>query len=401
MKKRVAIVSPMVLSSASGAGRKTLLTLDVLRELGYDVTLFAIKGGITPPRDVRTIELDDYEVRYDKALSREIEKEFFFLRKYFPKIFSTIVGGHFDVVQISGGARAVPQAAAFLAAKTTRAKTVYLYNDLIPETATLMRGLSYNGLLCKLLIVFERILFKLSNVVIVVSDTMKSYLVRRHGKKFGHRIEVVYPYVNLREFARRPRAKDLIRKFGIPEGEAIIIYVGKLEPVIRGLEDLVSVFAKLVRQRRVRAYLLLVGEGSIRKKLEQMAAREKVKDRVILTGNIVHEEAVELVREANVAVISYPESIDTHIAIPTKIVEYMAAGKIIVVSKLAQTKRMLGENAMYYDTKNPCSFADALEKAVTRVDKPRRLSQKVREIAAMFDQKVIKRKIEKLYRNLG
>jgi glycosyltransferase involved in cell wall biosynthesis len=400
LEKRVAVVSPLLLSPETGAGRKILLAIEVLRELGCRVTVFIIKGGMKLGEDIKTIELDDYKIDFNRSIAREMEREFSLLRKYSLRILAPILRGKFDIVQIHSPTRAMPQVAAFLAAKITGAKVVYYLHDLLPDTAVIMRGLSPNSLLYKLVLVFEKMVFKLSNIIIVVSDTMKTVLVRRHGERYWKRVRVIYPYADL-EPAGPGIDRHLIEKYGIPQGKKVIAYVGKLEPKCRGLEDLITAFGKLTQERRNEAYLLLVGAGIAAKELDRMAVEQGVKDRVVFTGNLPHEEATELMREAEIAVIPLPESIAAHIAIPTKIVEYIAAGKLIVTSKLMQIRRILGEDAIYYDPKSSNSLADALEKALTSLNKLRKMRKRVQGKARVFDKDVVKRELKELYKCIG
>jgi glycosyltransferase involved in cell wall biosynthesis len=400
MRSRVAIVSPFLLGYEDGASRRVLLSLEAWRELGCAVTVFTVRGGIRLDNDLRVIELDNYEIEYHRTVSRELSKEFSLLRRYFFKIFTTIIRERFDVVEIHGVTRAAPQIAAFLAAKLSRARIVYNYHDLLPEEATLTRGVSHNSLMYELLLLFEKFMFGLSNRIIVVSDTMKDVLLARYGEKFRERIQVIYPNVDLHEFAGPKSTKFSVKRYGIPEHKPIVIYIGRLDPMIRGLENLMIAFGKLVREKRIDAYLLLVGKGSIREGLKQIAIEQGVIDRVVFTGSVVHEEAATLLREANIAVICYPESIGTHIALPTKIVEYMATGKIIVASRLAQIKRTLGGNAIFFDFKDPNSFADALEKAIHKIDEAEKVRKEVQRKARLFDKEMVKEKATELYKEI-
>jgi glycosyltransferase involved in cell wall biosynthesis len=401
MRKRVAIVSPFSVGYEGGASRRVMLTLEALRELGYHITIFSIKDGVSFAKNIRTVELDDYKIEYLKTVSGEIRKELSLLRKYLLKISVTILREKFDIVQIHGVTRVAPQIAAFLAARMTRAKIVYIYHDLLPEGATLTRGVPQNSLMYRLLLIFEKFVLGLCSIVVVVSDVMRDVLVKRYGEKLGRRVHVIYPYVNLNEFIGEEATEYSLKRYGIRKREPIIIYVGRLDPMARGLENLVIAFGKLVKERTVGAYLLLVGEGTIRRKLEQMAVEQGVRDRVVFTGHVTHEEVAELVREADVAVVSYPESIITHTALPNKIVEYMAAGKIIVTSRLAQIKRVLGRSAVYFNSGDTNSFVDALENAVMKIDKAEKLRQEVQEKARLFEKKVVKEKVMALYQNLG
>jgi glycosyltransferase involved in cell wall biosynthesis len=397
MTKRVVVVFPQTLSYQDGAGRRALLAIDALEELGYRLTILTTKEGVRLPKDSAKIELDSYQTEYHRSITREMGKELYLLRKHFLKIFTNILREKSDIVQIHGATRAVPIIAALLGAKLAGSRIIYFLDDLIPDTATLMRGLSSDSLSYGLLKVFEKVVCSSSNRIIVVSDTMKDVLLGRYGERFAERIHVIPPYVDIEKVVGSNMKRHSPKSGVIPRGGLVIFYVGKLEPRIRGLEGLIAGFGKLVVKGKTDAHLLLIGDGSARNELERMAAEQGIEDRVVFTGNVSHEDVVKLMQEGDIAVIPYPKSVETHIAVPTKVVEYMAAGKTIVTSRLVQIKRILGKNAIYYDPENTDSLLGALEEAVMSIHKGEKIGRTLQEKAAMFKKEVVKGKLKELY----
>lgn len=394
---RIAIVFTLEFKGTHGAGRKAIFMANALKELGYDITIFTMGYEKGFEKKYKIIEIEPYKIEYKSGLLQNIRQELSLLRKYFFKIFYTILKNKYDIVQIHGATRAVPQLVALLAAKLTRAKIVYFYHDLLPETAILLRNIPKESIIYYIVRIFEKIMCDFSDVIIVVSDAMKLILRKRVKNK---KIEVVYPTVNTDEFGNCGSA-NLREKYDIEVAKPVIIYVGKLEPGIRGLELLLEAFSLLIKKRNMEAYLFLVGGGAAEKELRKLAEKLGIERYVIFTGEKGHEEVINHLCIADIAVVPYPESIETNVSIPTKLLEYMASGKIIVASNLAQFRAILRNDAIYFKPNDVRDLAEKLEKAVRDINALRRIGENLKKKVQKFDEKRVKQKIKKMYLQLN
>lgn len=81
-----------------------------------------------------------------------------------------------------------------------------------------------------------------------------------------------------------------------------LVWVGRMEPV-KGLDVLLRAFAR-VRATAPAVQLHLVGDGSLRPKLEALAAELQVRDGVHFAGSVAPESLGHWYRAANLTVLS-------------------------------------------------------------------------------------------------
>jgi glycosyltransferase involved in cell wall biosynthesis len=112
----------------------------------------------------------------------------------------------------------------------------------------------------------------LCRTLVAVSDEIKGSLASRMPLSKG-KIQVIYNGVDterFRPFVSSDEATQIARRYSLPEDSFIIGSVGRLEPV-KNLAMLLHAFAHLMQTGARDAHLILVGEGSERHQLEQMA----------------------------------------------------------------------------------------------------------------------------------
>lgn len=145
-------------------------------------------------------------------------------------------------------------------------------------------------------------------------------------------------------------------------GRFVIGFSGSMKPW-HGLPILIAAF-KSIREQVPHAHLLLVGDGS-----ELPAVRERLQEcgllsAATLTGVVPSAQMPGHITAMDVAVAPYPASPDFYFS-PLKIVEYMAAGRAIVASRIGQICELLEHDraALLCAAGNP----DALEDAILRM----------------------------------
>ena len=118
-----------------------------------------------------------------------------------------------------------------------------------------------------------------------------------------------------------------------------VAFVGNLRPW-HGVEILIDAFAEFSKIHE-NSKLLIVGEGNpLKEGLHKRCNLLGICDKVKFTGAVPFEEIPLLLEKVDVAVAPYPDLVDFYFS-PLKLLEYMAAGKSIVASRIGQVAQIL------------------------------------------------------------
>ena len=188
-----------------------------------------------------------------------------------------------------------------------------------------------------------------ADMILPVTDVLADY-----ARKVGvpeSRITVIPNGINHKRFADNtivPKSYD--------KGNAIVIgFVGfvrewhGIDKVIRLIESLENIDVKL----------LIVGDGPIRKDLEQQAQAAGLSDKFLITGVVARNEMSEWLNIIDIAL--QPDV--TSYASPLKMLEYMAKGKAIVAPDTPNIRELLAHrvNALLFTVDDKEGFLNAIE----------------------------------------
>lgn len=130
--------------------------------------------------------------------------------------------------------------------------------------------------------VTDNIASRLTDAVIAVSDSLAD-LLRRQVVRYPARIRVITNGVDVNTVLPPIDRAALRAKLGLPVEACVIGSVGRLEPV-KNYELALQAFAQLEATNGVSPILVLVGDGSERARLEQLAITIGIASRVHFLG---------------------------------------------------------------------------------------------------------------------
>lgn len=189
----------------------------------------------------------------------------------------------------------------------------------------------------------EREVLQHADLLVAVSEGVRAYLLRNAVSP--ERIQVLPNGVNLALFNPEVDGSEIRRQYGL--GNSLVIgFSGSLRPW-HGVDMLVRAFASLYHvsqnrsfQNRTDLHLLIVGDGSQREPLEELARDLGVTDKVTFTGAVDHQSVPQYLAAMDIAVAPYRAS-DGFYFSPLKVMEYLAMGRAIVAPRLGQIPSLL------------------------------------------------------------
>jgi glycosyltransferase involved in cell wall biosynthesis len=194
-----------------------------------------------------------------------------------------------------------------------------------------------------------------ADVVITIAEAMKTEIIARGVP--ADRIFVVPNGVDPSAFTPKEKDQALARKYGVA-GKPVFGYVSNLDHPREGQELLIEAAAILKAQHRDVA-CLIVGDGGRRAELEAKARSAGVRDTVIFTGRIPHEQVADLYALIDVFVVPRRDERAARLVTPLKPYEAMALGKAVVVSDLPPLVELAkpGERGLAYEPENAAALA--------------------------------------------
>jgi glycosyltransferase involved in cell wall biosynthesis len=145
-------------------------------------------------------------------------------------------------------------------------------------------------------------------------------------------VRLIYNGVDLARYDRQQPTPELRDQFGLEPGSQVVGVVARLEPE-KGHQTLIDAWPHVLRSVPD-AYLLVVGEGSLRDRLEARAAANRVAHRVVFTGR--RDDIPAVTASFDVAVLpSHRE------AQGLSILEAMALSRPVVASDVGGIPEMI------------------------------------------------------------
>ena len=182
------------------------------------------------------------------------------------------------------------------------------------------------------------------------------------------------------------------RSWGIPDGAFVIGAIARLAPVKNH-----PLILSALQQLDIRFHLVLVGDGSSRRELEQLAHQLGVDQRVHFAGEIV--SPINMHQFFDVSVLcSY------HEGFPNSIMEALAAARPVVATPVGGVPDVIidGETGILSPLDNPARFAESLK----LLEADSQLSNKIRKagceaVRNQFHQNIVIEKLSILYEMLA
>lgn len=207
-----------------------------------------------------------------------------------------------------------------------------------------------------------------------------------------------------------PSTVDISRfsdTFERPFQDKYICYTGSLTRLKDGVDVLIKSFSR-ISNKFPDVCLVLVGKSDTLDDeiyFRNLAVDQGISDRVRFTGKLQREKVPDYMRGAEVLALARPNSLVAEAGFPSKLTEYLAAGRPVVVTRVGEIPLYLTDNLNAFlslpDSEE--AFAERLEFVLSNPQIALEAGIKARELATrIFNHNFqAKRILEFISPNLG
>lgn len=138
----------------------------------------------------------------------------------------------------------------------------------------------------------------------------------------------------------------------------LLLYIGNYGPH-RGIDTAINGMPAVVKQIP-EALFLIVGKGSIKKRLQEMVAAKGLENNVKFLGFQPFKHVYTFMKMSDINLIPHNRNEHTDNTIPHKLYQSLMVGKPVLVSDCAPLKRIVTETdgGFIFEAENPASFAE-------------------------------------------
>jgi glycosyltransferase involved in cell wall biosynthesis len=217
----------------------------------------------------------------------------------------------------------------------------------------------------------ERYVFSRADAIIVVSDFLKEK-IRENGIN-GAKIYVMPNGVDAALFNPTRVRKHLRDQWGIDKHTVVMGFIGWFV-AWHNLELLIESFSQIAKDRNVA--LVLVGDGILKKKLQQMARDFTITNKVIFPGAVPYEQVPEYIAMMDICVIPGSNAYRS----PIKLFEYMAMEKPVVAPHWKPIQDVIqdGQEGILFSPDDRESLKQSLEFLIGHQEKRQIMGQNAR-----------------------
>ena len=194
-------------------------------------------------------------------------------------------------------------------------------------------------------------------------------LIPKNRHFFKVPVEALSNGINLSRFTKGRANAEIYEKYNIPKNAPIVLYVGRVDPE-KSLDVLMCAFAKVI-QDMPKAHIVIVGDGTARDKLEEIAIKNGFADHAHFTGRVIGDDLPQLYRTGTVFAITSKTETQSIV-----LMEAMASGLPAVAVKAGAVPELVkhGKNGYIYEPDNENSIARGILRILSDKDLHEKMS---------------------------
>lgn len=348
--------------------RRVWLESTSLSEAGYQVSVICpkMKGYNKSYERLENVDIYRYAMPLDPTTKRGFVGEIGLglLRTFGKSLRVALTGRGFDVIHACNPPETFWILGLFW--RLFGKKFIFDHHDLSPELFVVKFN-GARGLFHKLLLLFERASFRVSDVAIATNESYKQIAVERGGMD-PERVFVVRSGPDVSRFTRYEPDGSL--KNG---KQYLIAYLGEIGTQ-DGVDGLIRI-AQILRDRHGRNdfHCLVIGGGEQQPVVREYASELGMSGLFTFTGDVRDDETLcRLLSSADVGVDTVPKNDWSDRSTANKITEYMYFGIPFVGYDLVEARYSAGDGGAYAEPGSEVDFARVLSELLD--DAPKRAS---------------------------
>ncbi len=219
-----------------------------------------------------------------------------------------------------------------------RVPFVFEVRDLWPESLAAVGAGSEGTLLHRTLGAIAGFLYRRADRIVVVTPAFRDHLIR-YWNVPAAKISVVENGVETDLFRLDPAAMEVRKQLKL-EDRFLICYIGTMGNA-HGLETVIAA-AEELQTALPRALFLLIGEGAEKERIVQLAAARKLTNIQFLDQQ-PRERIPAYISAADLCLVMLKKTELFKTVIPTKLLEYMACERPVIVAVDGQARQIVEE----------------------------------------------------------
>ena len=257
-----------------------------------------------------------------------------------------------------------------------RVPFVFEVRDLWPESLAAVGAGTSGSLLHRILGAIAGFLYRRAHLIVVVSPAFRDHLMR-YWSVPAEKIAVVENGVETDVFRLDPTASQLRKELRF-EDRFLICYIGTMGNA-HGLETLIAA-AEELRTALPKATFLLIGEGAEKEHIVDLAAGRQLAN-VQFLGQQPRERIPAYISAADVCVVMLKKSELFKTVIPTKLLEYMACEKPVIVAVDGQARQIVeqAEAGVFVEPENSSALVNVIVELASALERRRQMGVNGRE----------------------
>jgi len=229
---------------------------------------------------------------------------------------------------------------------------------------------------------YIKYIYKLFDGMIVISKSLEDYFITRisHSAKILH-VPIIVDY---HIFTQARKSAKMSSE---------IIYAGILNQSKDGILDILNAFCRLNQIHKDKVLVLMgdIEASECKQQIHDVILKNQIEGNINITGYLPRSEMVERLKNADVLILAKPAGLQSEHSFPTKVGEYLATGKPVVLTKVGCINQYLtdGINAFIAEPGNIESLTSKLLEVFTDYKRAFEIGQRGQQVAKEeFDYRI-------------